>query len=103
KDHNFPVWSPDGNQIGVSVSDQNGMRSVLRLFPMDSDEPRTIGWPDGTVGMYSWSPDGSQILFTGYPQNPPQDEFWRYIIATGEIVQATNGLDFQPESGYPTA
>lgn len=103
KDHNSPNWSPDGEEIAISVSDQNGMHSVLRLFPLNDGEPKEIGWPEGSVGLYSWSPDGSQILFTGYPRNSPQDEFWRYTTATGEVIQATDGLDFQPEAGYPTA
>lgn len=103
KDHAFPLWSPDGAEIGVTVSDNSGMSSVIRLFPHAGGDAKEIGWAEGSVGLYSWSPDGSQILFTGYPRSSPQDEFWRYITATGDVIQATDGLDFQPESGYPTA
>lgn len=103
KDHTFPNWSRDSKEIAIKVADQNGMRSWLKLYPLAGGEPRKIGWPDGIIGLYSWSPDGSQILFTGYPTNSPQHEFWRYLTATGEVVQVTDGLDFQPESGYPTA
>lgn len=103
KDHTSPNWSRDSKEIAIKVSDQNGMRSVLKLIPLEGGEPKEIGWPEGIIGLYSWSPDGSQILFTGYPTNSPQHEFWRYITETGEVIQATDGLDFQPESGYPTA
>lgn len=104
KDHEFPQWNPDGTLILVKVSDQNGMRNVMQIFAANGQgDPKEIGWPEGTIGLYSWSPDGSQILFTGYPTNSPQDEFWRYVIADDAIVASTTGLDFAPESGYPTA
>ena len=102
KDHDFPQWSPDGAEIAVRVSDTNGMHNVLQLFPALGGEPKEIGWDDGVIGVFSWSPDGSQILFSGYPTNSPQHEFYRYITATGEIEQSTDGLDFSPESGFPT-
>ncbi len=102
KDHDFPQWSPDSSQIVVKVSSLNGMRNVLNVFQKDGGEPKEIGWPDGVVGVFSWSPDGSQILFSGYPTHSPQHEFWRYLTDTGEIVQSTDGLDFSPETGYPT-
>lgn len=105
KDHTFPVWNPNGSEIAVTVkgSDADAGTSVIQLFPLAGGEPKEIGWPRGSVGVYSWSPDSSQILFTGHPEHSPQHEFWRYITATGEIIQATDGLDFQPEAGYPTA
>lgn len=102
KDHDFPLWSPDSKQIAVKVSDQNGMHNVLQLFSLEDEKPIEIGWPEGSIGVYSWSPDGSQILFSGYPTQSPQHEFWRYITASGDVVQATDGLDFSPETGYPT-
>lgn len=102
KDHDFPQWSPDGSRIAVRVSDANGMHNVVQLFPATGGEPKEFGWDEGVVGVYSWSPDGSQIIFSGYPTNSPQHEFWRYITATGEIVPSTDGMDFSPESGFPT-
>ena len=103
KDHAFPQWSPDGNRIAVTVSDANGFHSVINLIPVGGGEPEVIGWDEGEIGMYSWSPDGSQILFTGTPTISPQHEFWRYVIADKAVIASTTGLDFAPESGYPTA
>ncbi|MCO5225811.1 MAG: S9 family peptidase [Thermomicrobiales bacterium] len=103
KDHAFPQWSPDGDRIIVTVSDRNGMRDVMHIIPVAGGDPKEIGWPEGTIGLYSWSPDGSQILFTGYPTNSPQHEFYRYVVADDAVVPSTVGLDFDPESGYPTA
>ena len=103
KDHAFPRWSPDGERIAVQVSDGNGMHSVIHIFPRGGGEPEVFGWDDGIIDMYVWSPDQSQILFTGYQTNSPQHEFWRYILADQRIVASTTGLDFAPESGYPTA
>lgn len=103
KDHAFPLWSPDGNRIAALVSDANGFHTVMNLFPVEGGEPEVVGWDEGEIGMYSWSPDGSQILFTGTSTISPQHEFWRYVIADQAIVASTTGLDFAPESGYPTA
>lgn len=103
RDHAFPHWSPDGDRIIVTASDQNGMRDLMQIYPATGGDPKEIGWPEGTIGLYSWSPDGSQILFTGYPTSSPQHEFYRYIVADDAIVPSTQGLDFAPEAGYPTA
>lgn len=101
-DHDFPQWSPDGSTISVKVSSQNGMQNTIHLFPRNGGEPTVIGWEAGVIGVWSYSPDGSQILFSGYPTNSPQHEFYRYIVASGEVVQSTENLDFTPEAGYPT-
>lgn len=103
KNHDFPLWSPDGTEIAVKATGDNGRGSSLQLFSPDGGDPKDIGWPEGSIGVFSWSPDGSQILFSGYPTSSPQDEFYRYITATGEVIQSTKGLDFSPESGYPSA
>lgn len=103
KDHEHPLWSPDGSQIAVKVTEQNGHVSRLHIFPLAGGDPTEIGWPKGSIGVCSWSPDQSQILFSGNPTPSPQLEMYRYITATGEVVQSTEGLDFSPESGYPSA
>ena len=102
KDHDFPQWAPDGARIAVKVSDANGMHNVLQVFPVHGGDPNEAGWADGVIGVFSWSPDGSQIVFSGYPTNSPQHEFYRYITATHAIEPATEGLDFSPETGFPT-
>jgi dipeptidyl aminopeptidase/acylaminoacyl peptidase len=102
KDHSFPQWSPDGSRIAAKVSDLNGMRSVLALFPVDGGEPITVGWEDGGIGTWGWSRDGSFILFDGYPTHSPHSEYYRYDVATGETRQLTDNLAFSTESGFPT-
>lgn len=103
KDHSFPQWSPDGKTIAAKISDKNGMHSVLGLFPVDGGDVTTVGWgEDGGIGTFAWSRDGSFILFSGYPENSPQHEYYRYDVASGEIRQLTDDLDFSPEAGFPT-
>lgn len=64
-----PVWSPDGERIAfISYRD-----TKERLYIMDSDGSNvrrlTTGDPDyGYEESASWSPDGLEIAFYGFPQ-----------------------------------
>lgn len=101
-DHAAPQWSPDGNTLAAKIANRNGMHSQLGLIPVNGGDVVRIGWDDGGIGTWAWSKDGSFILFDGYPQSSPQTEFYRYELASGDIHQLTDNLDFSPESGYPT-
>jgi dipeptidyl aminopeptidase/acylaminoacyl peptidase len=101
-DHSAPQWSPDASTLAAKVANRNGMHSTLSLLPVDGGEPTTVGWDDGGVGIWAWSQDGSFILLDGYPRSSPQTEFYRYDIASGELKQLTDSIDFATESGRPT-
>jgi Tol biopolymer transport system component len=60
-----PVWSPDGEQI-VFLSEQHGEYNIFALYVMRADghDVRQLSEPifTDTGAIYSWSPDGSQIV-----------------------------------------
>jgi len=101
-DHGSPQWSPDGTRLAAKISNRNGMHSELGILPVDGGEVVRVGWRDGGIGTWAWSRDGSFILIDGYPRSSPQTEYYRYDVASGEIRQLTDDLQFAPESGRPT-
>ena len=101
-DHSAPQWSPDGTALAAKVANRNGMHSSLVILPLDGGDSTPVGWEDGSIGTWQWSQDGTFILFDGYPVPSPQNEFYRYDVASGETTKLTTDLQFAPESGRPT-
>jgi Tol biopolymer transport system component len=65
----FPLWSPDGTKIlYVSVDGEDEKaNSEIYLMNADGSDKRNLTNNPGQDGLsweFSWSPDGSQILFT---------------------------------------
>ena len=101
-DHTDPQWSPDGATIAAKVLTANGMHNQLALIDVESGGQTLIGPAIGSVGTFRWSRDASFILFDGSDDHTPQNDYFRFDVATGERVQLTDDLAFSPEVGYPT-
>ena len=57
----MPRWSPDGRQVAF-VSDRD-KGACLFVMPMTGGEARRLTAPDGFVKDFSWSPDGTRIVY----------------------------------------
>ena len=70
-----PDWSPDGRHIAytvappayaVSRADEYRARSVYVMNADGTNPTRLTTTDDGLAHWPAWSPDGSQIAFSGY-------------------------------------
>jgi Tol biopolymer transport system component len=56
------VWSPDGNEICMGACDSLDSRTGLWIYRLDRGEAaKTL---DGAIGMGSWAPDGTNMVFS---------------------------------------
>jgi len=99
-DHGRPTWSPDGTQIAVSMPQLNGMVSQLGIIDVESHELRRIGPADGSIGLFSWSPDGTRILFDGDFNQSPHHDYYIATVDSGAIQRVTEDVVFLPDVGY---
>ena len=100
-DYNFPSWSPDGKTIAVQKGSHNGMRSKLALIPAGGGDETLVGWDEGVVTTWAWSPDGASIILTGDAKLTWQTDFYVYHVANAELFQLTDDLQVLPSGGMP--
>ncbi len=59
-----PSWSPDGSRVAfLSDRDQDGYEELYVINADGSGLTKLIYSPDWGVGDYTWSPNGSRIVF----------------------------------------
>lgn len=64
-DPHSPVWSPDGSKIAVTATG-SGATDVFTMN-VDGSEVRNLTNDDRYEGeVIDWSPDGSELVFSGY-------------------------------------
>ena len=60
-----PRWSPAGDQIAfLSNRGDKDKPSQLYIIPIDGGEARPLSSIQGSIGTFSWAPDGKSILCT---------------------------------------
>ena len=103
----FPIWSPDGQHLGLEVRrDGSTQIAVLSLEPgsldLDGGEPevRVLTADEGESWPYSWSPDGTRIAFAAL-----RDGYWhlRWVdVRDGSQQQLTDDRRLNAYVRYPT-
>ena len=102
-------WSPDGSEI-YFVSDR---RRESYYHPFDTDlyavskdggEPRAIVSIDGSIGSYTFSPDGKRVAFVGTLNGNPlrsysQPDLWVVDVPGGTPRNLTAAYDFDIGGG----
>ena len=84
-----PVWSPDGEQIALSLLDENQQPGVYLLNPFTGDLQRVLtGWRN----VRNWSPDGRYLLL--YERLSPEAE----TITLYDLVEQTEVSLFTTDS-----
>lgn len=107
----YPAWSPDGTRIAFS-SNRDGNFDLYTMAADGSDVQQVtftygIEYEGGSVDYFTafyptWSPDGTQLAFSGYRVNPFTFEV--YVTAIGQTEETytermvTDPTDFQSSS-----
>ena len=98
----FPIWSPDGKHLGLEVR-RDGSTQVAVLSPDSADaEPdlRLLTREDGESWPYSWSPDGTRIVFAAL-----REGYWhlRWVdVRDGSQQRLTDDRRLNAYVRYPT-
>lgn len=101
-DHLFPQWSPDGTMLAVKQTRLNGMASQLVVVDIEGQLLHRIGADAGSIGTWSWSPDGASIVYDGSESPSPQSDYYRYDLAGKASRRLTDDAGFSPAAGFPT-
>ncbi len=66
KSESAPQFSPDGRWISYLADGPDDSGTQLFLMRVDGSDKRQVGVLANGVNAYSWSPDGSRIVFTAF-------------------------------------
>ena len=105
-------WSPDGTQILTVARAEEGHHKAIWIVDANGGEPELLamtpacGGPlsdPGTHGCYSpsWSPDGSQIVFTRSDADGESESIYLANADGTDVVQLTESEDDHPVWGTP--
>jgi dipeptidyl aminopeptidase/acylaminoacyl peptidase len=101
-DYNFPQWSPDGRTIAASRPNHNGMQGQLALLDVATGGMTLLGPEEGTIGVWSWSPNGARLIYSGDTRQTYQSDFFVHTVADGTTRRLTDDLQVLPVAGFPT-
>ena len=101
--NNDHVLSFDGKMLGLSSGVQSLGGSIIYTVPITGGSPKQIT-PKGPSYLHGWSPDGSDLIFTGQRNN----EFDIYKVPSNggkEIALTTvkgldDGSEYTPDGKY---
>ncbi|MDP4261444.1 MAG: biopolymer transporter TolR [Bacteroidota bacterium] len=103
--NNDHALSFDGKMIGLSNYVGNHVSTIFIMPVNGSSHPLKISSEDsGHSYFHSWSPDGKELLFTGFRKN--QYDIWSINIATKKETQLTNlptlddGAEYSPDGKW---
>jgi len=73
-----PAFSPAGNEVAVLAA--SGQGYAVRIYSLVDGTSQTLSTGTGVASEVSWSPDGSQLLFTVFGET---DARLRTVTRTG--------------------
>ena len=89
------AWSPDGKEIAVGVSTDNGITFELNSVSLSDGKLRGLSaeqW-HGLRGL-AWSDNGRNLIFNAGTAEAPATQLWRLDNANGKVERITNDLNY---------
>lgn len=99
----YPAWSPDGRWIAFSVIDRFAFSNIY-VVEVQSGKARQVSfYADNQVGLISWSPDSSYLLFSSAQRSEDpalmRIDFPRTSYTNNEVPDVKSVLN--PEEQIP--
>lgn len=97
---NSPSWSPEGDRVAYSYTDEEGYSHLFVLDADDADaEPEQLTFGEVVDDNPRWSPDGQRLVFASIRDG---DFDWRLFVldlTTGDVtnVGSTDGHSVFPD------
>ncbi|NDJ75326.1 MAG: hypothetical protein GYB65_03625 [Chloroflexi bacterium] len=99
-----PIWSPDGTQIVVNVTDVGEKSGELHIFDVEHDTWRQLTDNGRNNWFPAWSPDGEHIVYISQREDDTAtaDIYMIRADGTGETILLDNdafeyGLSWSPD------
>lgn len=80
------LWSPKGDRVLVSYTNQHGKAPVLRVYDSNGEETYKLD-PKTLVQKCAWASDTNKLL-CGVPKNAPSSSLWPDNYLRGELNTA---------------
>jgi len=77
-------WSPDGSQLVMAAIDDSGHYHIF-ITDAEGRNPRKISQRNSLFADPSWSPDGTKIVYTAFPEDYVGINFFKLEIHTMDL------------------
>ncbi len=95
-DHQEPRWSPDGKTLASLHPTTGFIHGKLDLIDVKSGQVREALPGTGLVGLWSWAPDGTNLLVSADLNWDFQQELYLVSASTGEADPLTRDMTVTP-------
>ncbi|PZS03127.1 MAG: hypothetical protein DLM56_10190 [Pseudonocardiales bacterium] len=100
-DHDLPQWSPDGRHLATRVHRRDRAGMALEMLDATTATIDVVWTSQGTIELWSWSPDGDQLLFAADPDQTLQPDYFVYNRTEQSTRRLTTDLPSVPDQAPP--